>query len=553
MKRLIISLIISLNIITAQKLLMGNDWNQHSGVEINDIFEETNEQPPASDHSILDNFPPQHLNTMTNQREYWFNSSTLKQNWSGSEWMNDWQRTQTYDSNNNYIGDLYQDWDDTLWVNDSQNTYTYDVSNNCIGRLYQDWVGNQWVNSRLYTYTYDANNNQILMLRQNWDGTQWVNYYQYANTYDANNNQTSYLYQNWDGQWVNYYQDTYTYDANNNRTSYLAQETDGTQLVNDRQYTYTWVSSNPIIDTIPDQEIDEDQSLVLTLSAQSPPVWDVLYVFSAYSDTSAVILDVNSDTLHIVPAANWVGTALITVIVDPDNDASSDTTGFTLTVTPVNDSPEPFSVIYPSVSDTFSTHTDKDTLIQFTWGESNDIDSDITYKLTIELEFFGNIYTDIHENISDTSIGVSSNSLDNLLGGLNIDETELHWYINALDEEYTVVSDTGEFVLSRAALGSVDGYAIPEQFSLHQNYPNPFNPITTLRYDLPEDGLVNIIIYDMLGRQVKTLINQTQDAGYRSVIWDATNDYGKPVSAGIYLYQIQSGEYISTKKMVLLK
>ena len=57
----------------------------------------------------------------------------------------------------------------------------------------------------------------------------------------------------------------------------------------------------------------------------------------------------------------------------------------------------------------------------------------------------------------------------------------------------------------------------------------------------------------MLGREVKTLINQTQDAGYRSVIWNATNDCGKPVSAGIYLYQIQAGEYISTKKIVLLK
>jgi len=57
----------------------------------------------------------------------------------------------------------------------------------------------------------------------------------------------------------------------------------------------------------------------------------------------------------------------------------------------------------------------------------------------------------------------------------------------------------------------------------------------------------------MLGRQVKTLVNQRQDAGYRSIIWNATNDYGKPVSAGIYLYQIQAGEYISTNKMVLLK
>jgi len=64
---------------------------------------------------------------------------------------------------------------------------------------------------------------------------------------------------------------------------------------------------------------------------------------------------------------------------------------------------------------------------------------------------------------------------------------------------------------------------------------------------------VNIIIYDLLGRQVRTLINQTQDAGYRSVIWNATNDHGKPVSAGVYLYKIQAGEFVQTKKMVLLK
>ena len=94
---------------------------------------------------------------------------------------------------------------------------------------------------------------------------------------------------------------------------------------------------------------------------------------------------------------------------------------------------------------------------------------------------------------------------------------------------------------------------VPTQFTLHQNYPNPFNPVTTLRYDLPENGLVNITIFDMLGRQVKTLINQTQGAGYKSVIWDATNDFGSPVSAGIYLYQIQSGIYLQTKKMILLK
>ena len=100
---------------------------------------------------------------------------------------------------------------------------------------------------------------------------------------------------------------------------------------------------------------------------------------------------------------------------------------------------------------------------------------------------------------------------------------------------------------------SNDEQSIPNVYVLYENNPNPFNPVTTLRYDLPENGYVNIIIYDMLGRQVKTLFNQTQSAGIHSIQWNATNDYGKPVSAGIYLYQIQAGEYISTKKMVLLK
>jgi len=95
--------------------------------------------------------------------------------------------------------------------------------------------------------------------------------------------------------------------------------------------------------------------------------------------------------------------------------------------------------------------------------------------------------------------------------------------------------------------------SIPITYVLHQNYPNPFNPITTLSYDLPEGALVNITIYDMMGRQIRTLINNQQDAGYRSVQWNATNNIGQPVSAGLYLYTIQAGEFRQTKKMVLLK
>ena len=93
----------------------------------------------------------------------------------------------------------------------------------------------------------------------------------------------------------------------------------------------------------------------------------------------------------------------------------------------------------------------------------------------------------------------------------------------------------------------------PTKFNLRNSFPNPFNPVTTLRYDLPEDALVNINIYDMMGRQVSTLVSNKQTAGFKTVRWNATNDKGAPVSAGLYLYTIQAGAFRQTKKMVLLK
>ncbi|MDP6861495.1 MAG: T9SS type A sorting domain-containing protein [Candidatus Marinimicrobia bacterium] len=93
----------------------------------------------------------------------------------------------------------------------------------------------------------------------------------------------------------------------------------------------------------------------------------------------------------------------------------------------------------------------------------------------------------------------------------------------------------------------------PASFPILYNYPNPFNPVTHLRYNLPEDALVNITIYDMMGRQVSTLVSSQQTAGFKSVLWNADNDKSVTVSAGLYLYTIEAGLYRQTKKMILLK
>ena len=74
-----------------------------------------------------------------------------------------------------------------------------------------------------------------------------------------------------------------------------------------------------------------------------------------------------------------------------------------------------------------------------------------------------------------------------------------------------------------------------------------------MRYELPEDSFVDVTIYDMLGNVVNNLVNANQSSGYKSIQWGATNNNGQPVSAGVYLYKIQAGDFIDTKKMIILK
>ena len=143
--------------------------------------------------------------------------------------------------------------------------------------------------------------------------------------------------------------------------------------------------------------------------------------------------------------------------------------------------------------------------------------------------------------------------MQDIIGGNNGTLTDAYWV--AVASGYEIWADNGGWWFSVDISGalSIDDISMPMEYALHQNYPNPFNPITTIRYDLPEAGYVNVVIYDMMGHQIKQLISGTEDAGHKSVVWDSTNDYGKPVSAGVYMYRIQTGEYIQTKKMVLLK
>jgi hypothetical protein len=101
---------------------------------------------------------------------------------------------------------------------------------------------------------------------------------------------------------------------------------------------------------------------------------------------------------------------------------------------------------------------------------------------------------------------------------------------------------------------SVGSPATPERFALHQNVPNPFNPTTTIHYEIPAGGAtVEIVVYDTAGRLVRTLVGGHHTAGVKSVTWDGTTDSGETVATGVYFYRMTAGNFVQTRKMLLIK
>ncbi len=120
------------------------------------------------------------------------------------------------------------------------------------------------------------------------------------------------------------------------------------------------------------------------------------------------------------------------------------------------------------------------------------------------------------------------------------------------DEYYGAAPDMGAFEYDGSA-GVEPEYLMPTKYTLHQNYPNPFNPTTTISYDVPNESYITITIYDLMGRRVNELMSKRVSAGKHTVIWNGTDANNNPVASGMYLYQLKSGDFVETRKLLLLK
>ncbi|MFQ5570807.1 MAG: DUF4397 domain-containing protein [Rhodothermales bacterium] len=111
----------------------------------------------------------------------------------------------------------------------------------------------------------------------------------------------------------------------------------------------------------------------------------------------------------------------------------------------------------------------------------------------------------------------------------------------------------GNTIFPSVTTATSEAAEVPTAFALHANYPNPFNPRTQIRYALPEHAAVRLDIFDALGRRVRTLVDVNQAAGIYTVAWDGRNDAGTPVVSSVYFYRIVAGDFVETRKMLLLK
>ena len=292
------------------------------------------------------------------------------------------------------------------------------------------------------------------------------------------------------------------------------------------------------------------------LTSLHPNISNLQAYYKFNENSGSTVNDLTADYLGnyesdgTITGAEWVASDIPNFTLYDDEDLQEE-----------DSAPSAPSLTSPSdslaISLTFENlYTDS---VVFVWESSADPDGDaVMYRAKFgHIVYSGETLLDTvkqDSTMAETSIVVFYEDFNEDLVDLGGDNSVLKWNISAIAGSDTVLSDNGpRFVLVDGTSLSVDEEFIPTEFALHQNYPNPFNPVTTLNYGLPEQSMVVMTVYDLMGREVTTLVNQVQKAGYHTIRWNGTDQSGQVVSAGLYIYQITAGDYSVARKMILLK
>jgi len=287
----------------------------------------------------------------------------------------------------------------------------------------------------------------------------------------------------------------------------------------------------------------EDTAVTINvLTNDTDPDGDALTVTRITQGTNGtVVIDPGDATVTYTPNTNYNGTDMFDYTIS-DGEGGSDTATVLVTITLVNDPPGQYTRLYPQDNSVVKRDS-----VGFRWTAALDVDSDtIKYMLTIKVEKLDSTFT-----VKDTTLLIDFTKFD-----LSNDQLPVTWSLLAFDSSDTTqpTDGGGNFTLDfPTGIDDPIVDAFPKEYALLQNYPNPFNPETTIEYQLPKPTQVKIVIHNLLGQSVATLVDEVQRAGIYSVQWNGKDDSGSNVASGIYLYRLEAGEFVLVKKLALLR
>lgn len=446
--------------------------------------------------------------------------------WSGSNWVNAYQYISSYNASNKLIEYDVKQWNGAVWENMYKTNYTYSSSGNLEMIIDQSWNGSSWDNNYRYTYQYNVNNLVSLKLEEQWDSGNWV--YSIRDIYSYNlQNLVSLIASDWwtGTAWKESVEIYYEYDGSENVIDKLTKfwESEILGLQNKFHTTYEYIPATSLESKVENQEWDL-QSLVWINTSRD------IYTYNG-----------NNVLTHFL-GESWNGatwTPGFQEIYSLDANGNVDTllSQFRSGSDWINSfrSIHIWSAVIPVELTSFNIIA-KDNSVRLSWETETEINN---YGFEIERKIAGSDFI---------TIGfVSGNGTTTEPKIYIFTDTDLSngKYVYRLKQ----VDFNGMYEYSNEV--EIDFY-YSLYYSLDQNYPNPFNPSTKISWQSPSSGWQTIKVFDMLGREVATLVDEYRDAGNYEVEFQITSG-NTEFASGIYYYQLRAGNYTDTKKMLLIK